>query len=340
MAAEAYQAKYKTHREVRLHGAIGNLGDGPEIRTHGVAARLIAWPGNGYQTESVHVLTLRPGEASETYRYGIAEEAMICFKGRGEVFLRGRWVDVAAGDVAYFPEGVPHAIRNPADSGADFVLVTQITPPQFDLYIEAGFYHKKLAVLNFEAVEKATLNAGRANLSTVSELRYHDTHAEVRAWNLSAEQVRREGALFNVYKGAPFHGIGLPMRLVLWPGAGTRTAGFNYAYAGPSVPDIAHRHPVSDECLILWAGKGQAYMGQDWIDIEANDVILAPCGVIHGTRNVGPTFWGGFASPPQLDLLMNTDYYRDGFFLPAPFQELTKAECPGVEGLGKKWEQP
>ncbi len=40
---------------------------GIEITAHGVNARLIAWPGNGFQTESVHVLTRKPGEASDLY---------------------------------------------------------------------------------------------------------------------------------------------------------------------------------------------------------------------------------------------------------------------------------
>lgn len=64
MAKEMYQARYKTAQEIRSHGAIDNLQDGPTIRTHGTATRLIAWPGNGYQTESVHVLTLQPGDES------------------------------------------------------------------------------------------------------------------------------------------------------------------------------------------------------------------------------------------------------------------------------------
>lgn len=333
MAQEAYQAKYKTSQEIRQRGAIGNLNDGPLISTNGVTTRLIAWPGTGYQTESVHVLTHRPGEESRMYTYSMAEEAMLCFKGSGQVFLRGCWVDMEAGDLAYIPEGVPHATRNPAGNTRDFVLVTQITPPQFDLYQERGFYNRDLAVMNFEAAEKAIFNAPRGNLSTTSELHFNTSNPAVRAWSLSSEEVRKGGALFNVYKGAPFSGIGLPMRLILWPGAGTRTAGFNYAYAPPGVPDVAHKHPVSDECLILWAGSGQVYMGAGWLDIEANDCILAPCGVIHGTRNEGPCFWGGFASPPQLDLLMNTDYYKDGVFTQAATQELTPAECPGVEFL-------
>ena len=55
-------------------------------------------------------------------------------------------------------------------------------------------------------------------------------------------------------------------------------------------------------------------MGDRWVDIQANDVVLAPCGVVHGHRSRGAAFFGGFASPPQLDLLIPTDYYREGTF--------------------------
>jgi hypothetical protein len=55
-------------------------------------------------------------------------------------------------------------------------------------------------------------------------------------------------------------------------------------------------------------------MGDHWVDVEANDVVLAPCGVAHGHRSRGAAFFGGFASPPQLDLLVPTGYYREGRF--------------------------
>jgi gentisate 1,2-dioxygenase len=232
------------------------------------------------------------------------------------------------GDLAYFPEGVEHGVRNPEASQRDLVLVTQITPPQLDLYVDGGFYHKELGVMNFDAIRKAIFNAPPAKLSRALEMAYRETHKEVRPWSLTPQEIRTGGALFNVYRGAEFSGIGVgPMRLVLWPGAGTRMSGFNYAYVAPDVPDIAHHHPVSDECLVLWAGQAQVFVGDRWIDIEASDVVLAPSGVIHGHRSDQPTFFGGFASPPQHDLLVNTPYYRDGRVLPAPYEELRLKEC-------------
>src|SRR5437764_12366449 len=110
MIDEKCSARFGTHDQIRSHGAIGNLNDGVEITTHGVRTRLIAWPGNGFQTESVHVLTLAPGEERALYNYDMADEAMVCFKGEGEVSLRGAWVPIERAEIAYYPARAPRAI--------------------------------------------------------------------------------------------------------------------------------------------------------------------------------------------------------------------------------------
>ena len=308
------RARSRSASEIRSGGALANLGDGVEIDTHGISTRLIAWPGTGFQTESVHVLTVQPGDESERYRYDLAEEAMLCHSGSGEVWLRERWVTLRPGDIAYLPEGVERAVRSPASSDAPFVLITQITPPQFDLYAAAGFYNIQFKVINHEAVTKATVNARSAELPAPG-LGFHDDQPEIRSWMLGRDEIRRHGALFNAFMGAPFTGIGVPMRLILWPGSGSRTAGFNLAAPEPGTADELHTHPVSDECLIMWHGsRSEFYIGDTWVPAAANDVVLAPCGVAHGHRSNGLTLFGGFASPPQLDLLLPTDYYSEGAF--------------------------
>jgi gentisate 1,2-dioxygenase len=321
MAAEKHQARYKPAAQIRRSGAIGNLAQGPEILAHGLSTRLIAWPGTGYQTESVHVVTVRPGQESQTYAYQLAEEAFLCHKGRGEVWLRGEWCPMEAGDMAYIPEGVPRGLRN--SSGQDFVLVNQITPPQIDLYAPDGFYDQRHGVMNYTACDKARLNAEPVEYSTDHEMAYHEHSPHLRAHNLDPADVRARGALFNVYMGAPFAGLGVDsFRLILWPGAGSRLVGFNYTHWPAHVPEICHIHPLADECLILWRGQAQFYMGDGWLEAETNDCALAPCGVYHGTRNQVECIYGGFASPPQLDLLMNSGYYQNGVFLPAPWERL------------------
>ncbi len=304
--------RYRSAGQIRSGGALANLGNGPVVNSHGTPARLIAWPGTGFQTEAVHVLTLEPGHEGEHYRYDMAEEAFLCHSGEAEIWLRNQWVALEPGDIAYIPEGVERAIRNTSD--ADSILVVQVTPPQLDLYIDHGFYDEELAVISHDAADKARVTAPTIEIPA-AEFEYRETHFEVRSWNLESEDVRRSGALFNALMGTPFSGIGLPMRLVLWPGAGPRSVGFNYAYDPDGVTDALHTHPVSDECLIMWRGSGKFFIAGQWIDAKAGDVALAPCGVAHGHTSDGNATWlGGFASPPQLDLLMPTEFYEDGRF--------------------------
>lgn len=320
----------RTHDEIRRHGGVGNLNEGIEIALHGLATRLIAWPGNGFQTQSVHVVTHRPGEASERYVYPLGEEAAICLQGRGEVWLHDRWVAMAAGDLAFWPAGVPHATRNTPGGERDFVLVTQLTPPPFDLYEPAGFYDRAAGAMRFEVIERARRAANPGRLSTAVELGLHEGEEEVRAWNLSLDEIRARGALFNIFRGAAFGGLGVPMVLVMWPGHGARSSGFNFGPVDPGTPANRHTHPVSDECMICWDG--------DHVDLELegcpvrlhrHDVLLAPCGVEHGggpTEEQGRIWLGRFASPPQLDVLLKSDYYDGERFETPPWSEL---EVPG-----------
>jgi mannose-6-phosphate isomerase-like protein (cupin superfamily) len=311
------RARYRTAEQIRSGGAIGNLSDGAEIAAHGLPHRLLAWPGTGFQTEAVHVVTVAPGVTGERYAYELAEEAMLCVGGTGEVWVRGEWATLAPGDIAYVPEGVDRQIRNVA-AGDPFVLATQITPPQVDLYADHGLYNVELGVLNHDSIRKACTDA-RPTGFVPAPLVFNDTHADLRAWNLGRADIRSGGALFNAQMGAAFTGLGLPLRLVLWPGHGGRLAGFNYGHAADGVEDVIHKHPVSDEFLVLWAGRGQFFMQDRWVHVQAGDCVLAPRGVAHGHRSEGPAHFGGFASPPQLDLLLPTDLYDRGRYAsPAP----------------------
>jgi gentisate 1,2-dioxygenase len=176
--------------------------DGIEITTQDVRTRLIAWPGNGFQTESVHVLTLAAGEESARYDYDMADEAMVCFKGQGEVYLRGEWVQIEPGDIAYFPERVPHALRNPRENSRDFVLVNQICPPQFDLYEPAGYYDRAHGKMKFDAIERAQKEAPPGNLSAENELHYSDSSHGARLEFISGRDPSGRRAVQHVSRRA------------------------------------------------------------------------------------------------------------------------------------------
>src|SRR5262245_18540276 len=332
MEIETYWERYLTHTQIRQNGALTNLGDGIPITTHGIDTRPIAWPGNGFQTESVHVLTIEPGKESDHYAYDMADEAMMCFKGKGQVYLRGQWLDVEPGDMAYYPATAERAVRNPAENQDNFVGVTAISPPQFDLYTPAGFYDPVHKVMDFEAIEFAKINTQRVRYSPANEMAFHDSHSEVRAWNLDNDEIRRGGALFNAFYGGPLSGLvsggggSSSMLLILFAGFGTGATGFNFAALQPGMTAEIHTHPVSDECVVNWWGGGQLWLGDRWIPGESYDCALAPSGVRHGgfvPKDAEQIYFpGGFAAPPQLDLLINSGYYKDGKFTRPPFARL------------------
>ena len=332
MELEDYWERYLTHTQIRRNGAVTNLGDGVSFTAHNISSRAIAWPGNGFQTEAVHVLTLKPGQESDRYTYEMAEEATVCFKGKGQVYLRGQWLDVEPGDIAYFPKSVERALRNPESNQDDFVVVTAISPPQFDLYAPAGFYDQSAKKMNYDAIEYAKINTKRVQYAANNEMAFHDSYPEVRAWNLDNEEIQRAGALFNAFYGAALTGFvqgstasGPSMLIVLFAGYGTGATGFNFANMAPGATADIHTHPVSDECVINWWGGDLGWIGDRWVPTASYDCLLAPCGVRHGgyvRPDAPPLYVGGLAAPPQLDVLISSGYYHNGKFERPPFSRL------------------
>jgi hypothetical protein len=97
-----------------------------------------------------------------------------------------------------------------------------------------------------------------------------------------------DGALFNMYRGALFSGIDVPMVLLLWPGYGVSRCGFHYGCMPPGSEAATHTHPVSDECIVNWIGSGLSLISGEYIATGPLDVVLAPCGVQHGGK-IRPT---------------------------------------------------
>ncbi|WP_115709259.1 cupin domain-containing protein [Legionella sainthelensi] len=335
---EDYLAKNRSYGEIRHSGAIGDLNEGIEIILHHIPTRLIAWPGNGFQTESIHVSTLSPGMESPMYNYPISEEAFLCVQGKGEVYLRGKWVSIEPGDMAYFPENITHALRNPVSNKDDFILVNSITPPLVSLYEDAGFYIRGMGSIDFDAAEEAKKTIIRGKIAPVNYLRYRENHSEMRAWNLNPPDIRRHGALFNVFRGAEFDANGSPMRFILWPGHGTRQCGFHLTRCAPGDCFAAHTHPISDECVPVWAGSARGHLDGHWFEMGIHECLLAPCGVHHGgplniKTKVGgdfvqdrDTLWGGFASPPQGDLYLKGGYINNQLISDPPSVRFTNIE--------------
>jgi uncharacterized cupin superfamily protein len=215
---DSFREWTRTREQIRQEGAVASLCRGIEIETHRVRTRIIAWPGNGLQTQSLHVLTLSPGESTASYAFPSSEELMLCLKGVGDITMRGQKIDIMPGDLAYFPEGVTHQIWNRRDSGADLILVSQISQPPVHLYGPDGYYDVNRCRWNFDRIEADKRVARSMAIDPAFEMAPRDTHPKLRPQNLSTEEIRSGGALFSFFSGAPFTGLGDgTMRLVVWP---------------------------------------------------------------------------------------------------------------------------
>jgi quercetin dioxygenase-like cupin family protein len=127
--------------------------------------------------------------------------------------------------------------------------------------------------------------------------------------------VGAHGGRFNVHRGYLHQQpSGLETHLVITPNTGSRGIGLTAGTHFPGQGMLPHTHPISEEILIAFRGKGQFYLDDRWYDVEEGDIAYAPAGVWHGTRNpVSNTeafITIGCASPPQLDL-----YARAGYVL-------------------------
>jgi quercetin dioxygenase-like cupin family protein len=89
-----------------------------------------------------------------------------------------------------------------------------------------------------------------------------------------------------------FTGIGMAtdmpiatMNFVFWPGTGSPQLCLHCGIQQPGETFSVHIHPESDEAFFAVEGIGQVYLADRWIDVEPGDVLFAPPGVPHGTRN-------------------------------------------------------
>ena len=135
------------------------------------------------------------------------------------------------------------------------------------------------------------------------------------------EQVRRFGGRFTLNEGPEFKQEGgLGVKFVVTPNTGSRIIGVTAGFHDPGVSFAPHSHPISEEVLICFRGRGQMYLKDRWVDVEEGDIVYAPEGILHGTRNpegnTKPFITIGCAAPPQLDLYQKSGYVLKGAVKP------------------------
>lgn len=145
------------------------------------------------------------------------------------------------------------------------------------------------------------------------------------------ERVRKYGGRFNIHEGYSWtKSTDLQVHLALTPKVGSPNINIATGRHAPGMEFEPHRHPLSEEVLIVFRGKGQCYLYDKWLDVEEGDIIYAPAGVWHGTRNPATNteefITLGIASPPQLDL-----YQRAGLDLLEPDTDDNQPDGPVME---------
>jgi quercetin dioxygenase-like cupin family protein len=72
-------------------------------------------------------------------------------------------------------------------------------------------------------------------------------------------------------------------RLVVWPGVGAISANMNYVMMQPGEANVAHRHPVSEDTIVILAGEGTITNLDSGVShrFAGGQVVHVPVGVQH-----------------------------------------------------------
>jgi len=137
-----------------------------------------------------------------------------------------------------------------------------------------------------------------------------------RSEHSTFEQVKKRGAVFNVWTGAEGQLYGMPphsFRCLIWPGVGMERIGEQCGYGNENIIAAEHCHsPATNEVITMFRGEGEGYIADHWFAMaEGGDFLYAPRMVVHGMRSAGMSpltkyrkGWvgTGFAAPAQWEL--------------------------------------
>jgi gentisate 1,2-dioxygenase len=141
-------------------------------------------------------------------------------------------------------------------------------------------------------------------------------------------EVRKEGGIFCIFKGdtkikkstsledTGHLTKGLKGNFVMTPRIGPKEIGMTSAIHRPGDSMKPHVHEYSSDTLIIFEGDGEVYLKDKWISVKEGDVIYAPAGIKHGTRNPKTNNKNfiviGVGTPPQKDLYARAKYDLNG----------------------------
>jgi len=300
-------------------GAIFNINEGAVFTGNGALMRFIVWPGAGCRMLGGHVALHPPGVEFRPHVHPISEDAIFALKGHGDAFLVDKWIEVGPGDIIYAPAGVEHGTANLKERNSTFVAHGYAGPPQLELYEWAGYC--KHGGFDSEAIRQGSSAPGCRDLRLDGELQLGQipNWGGERAETKTAEQIRKTGAIFNINGGVAYRGFGPLTRFVLAPFTGSLLISVTVVIHEPGETFAPHSHYVSDDATLIVKGRGQAYLGGSWSEVESGDILYAPPLVDHGTRNPKaasePLVTVSFACPPPFDLYSKAGILVNGRFV-------------------------
>jgi gentisate 1,2-dioxygenase len=276
-----------TPAQIRESGVLLGLGEFPDTIRYGLRTKRLITPATGSALTGCQVIYHQPGETYPVHSHPVSEDVTIVFKGRGEAWLGECWYEVAEGDVIYAPENVKHGTRNPAANREPFICYNWQVP-----YIDD--YDR------MPGAEDELFGEPSGRLIVREERGRFDA------------RIPETGYIEHIDRGALFVEYGAPMRFIVWPGMGARKVSLHRAQHPPGQEFKVHIHPAAEDTILAFRGNGQGYLVDRWYDMAEGDVLHAPRGVKHGTRNPAGSkdafICTGAAAPPQMDLYRLAGY--------------------------------
>ncbi|MFC1946105.1 cupin domain-containing protein [Chloroflexota bacterium] len=99
------------------------------------------------------------------------------------------------------------------------------------------------------------------------------------------EHVREHGLIIRPEDVPDSSEYGCRSKLLITPATGSALTGCRIVYHEPGQTCTVHAHPIAEDVIIVYKGKGEAFLGDLWYEVGEGDVIYAPESVKHGTRN-------------------------------------------------------
>ena len=107
----------------------------------------------------------------------------------------------------------------------------------------------------------------------------------LRSYNCNREEISRRGAVFNINEGIDYPiGENCILRLIGWPGIGTRMVSFHLLIHRPGGTIHENSFLIGEECLVCLRGFGEVDIGKGWERVAPGNVVFVPPGVKHATR--------------------------------------------------------